>query len=64
MIYLAEQRESSLKETARNLGVSKSVNGYWLKTEDSLVGEYYAPGKDREEGLRIVEGAPIPVQEF
>lgn len=62
MIYLAEQRENSLKETARNLGVSK--HGYWLKTEDSLVGEYYAPGKDREEGLRIVEGAPIPVQEF
>ena len=30
-IYLAEQRKGSLKETAQDLGVPKSVLGYWLK---------------------------------
>ena len=62
-IYLAEQRKSSLKETARDLGVSKSVLGYWLKTKDSLVGEYYASSKEREGDLHIGEGALIPVRE-
>ena len=34
-IYLAEQRRGSLLETARELGVSKSVLEYWLKTRHS-----------------------------
>ena len=61
-IYLAEQRRGSLLGTARELGVSKSVLGYWLKTKDSPVGEYCASRKDREEGLHIAEGALIPVR--
>ena len=62
-VYLAEQRDGSLKETARDLGVPKSVLGYWLKTKDSPVGEYCASSKDREEGLHIAEGALIPFRE-
>ena len=62
-VYLAEQRKGSLKETAWDLGVPKSVLGYWLKTKDSLIGEYYASSKDREEGLHAAEGALISVRE-
>ena len=62
-IYLAERRKGSLRETAKDLGVSKSVLGYWIKTKDRLVGEYYASSKDREEGLHIGEGVLIPVWE-
>lgn len=39
--YLAEQRRCSLSETAKELGVAKSVLGYWLKTKDRILSEYY-----------------------
>ena len=55
-IYLAEQRRCSLLETARELGVSKSVLGYWLKTKDRILSAYYPSTEDSDEG-REPEGA-------
>lgn len=49
-IYLAEQRRCSLLETAKELGVSKSVLGYWLKTKDRILAEYYPSTEDSDEG--------------
>ena len=57
-IYLAEQRRGSLLETARKLGVSKSVFEYWLKTKDRILSEYYPSTEDRGEG-RGPEGAAL-----
>ena len=57
-VYLAERRKGSLKETAKDLGVSKSVLGYWLKTKDRILSAYYPSTEDREEG-REPEGAAL-----
>ena len=57
-IYLAERRKGSLKETAKDLRVSKSVLEYWLKTKDRILSAYYPSTEDSDEG-REPEGAAL-----